>query len=156
MSIASAVADVLNFRWNQMSRRDARTMMWAEACGLIDRAERLQQQFFRLAGGAEAVACWEPPVDIVAQGNEVCITVALPGVAPEHVQLQIVGDALYVVAARAAPLDAAVTGVYRLEIPHGRFERRIALPAGHYEVLEHVCINGCLQLRLVRRSVVPR
>jgi HSP20 family protein len=134
-----------------MTRRDARTWMWSEACGLIEQAERLQRQFFRFAGSSEATASWEPPVDIVAQGNEVCVTVALPGVAPEHVQLQIVGDALYVVAARAAPLGGAVTGVFRLEIPHGRFERRIPLPPGHYEVLERGCAHGCLQLRLVRR-----
>jgi HSP20 family protein len=124
--------------------------MWAEACGLIERAERLQRQFFRYAGDNETAASWEPPVDVVARGDEVSVTVALPGVAPEHVQLQIVGDALYVVAARAVPLTA-VTGIYRLEIPHGRFERRIPLPEGQYEVLERACVHGCLQLRLVRR-----
>jgi HSP20 family molecular chaperone IbpA len=134
----------------QMSPRDARTWMWAEACGLIERAEQLQRQFFRYAGDAETAASWEPPVDVVVRGDEVSVTVALPGVAPEHVQLQIVGDALYVVAARAVPL-AAVTGIYRLEIPHGRFERRIPLPEGQYEVLERACVHGCLQLRLVRR-----
>jgi HSP20 family molecular chaperone IbpA len=38
-----------------------------------------------------------------------------------------------------------------LEIPYGRFERRFALPAGHYELTERSYTNGCLVLRFIQR-----
>jgi len=38
--------------------------------------------------------------------------------------------------------------VHRLEIPHGRFERRVALPPGSYEVERKELVNGCLLLGL--------
>jgi HSP20 family molecular chaperone IbpA len=117
---------------------------------MLEQAQRLQRQFFRFGHAAHAQPRWEPPVDIVAFGSEIQITVALPGVAPEHVQVRIEGDALSVVALRIRPVNERTTQIHRLEIPYGRFERRIALPPGHYEVLEQGCSNGCLVLRLTR------
>jgi HSP20 family protein len=46
------------------------------------------------------------------------------------------------------PLRRNATALHRLEIPYGRFERRIALPGGRYELLERSYTNGCLVLRL--------
>jgi HSP20 family molecular chaperone IbpA len=40
--------------------------------------------------------------------------------------------------------------VRRLEIPYGRFERRIPLPPGQLEISAHEFTNGCLVLRLAR------
>ena len=73
------------------------------------------------------------------------------GVAPEHVKVRLDSGLLIVTALRQRPLQESATAVHRLEIPYGRFERRIALPAGHYELLEHACMNGCLFLRLEKR-----
>ena len=42
----------------------------------------------------------------------------------------------------------ALPGVDRLEIPYGRFEKRISLPAGNYKMTENVLMNGCLRLVL--------
>jgi hypothetical protein len=39
----------------------------------------------------------------------------------------------------------------RLEIPYGRFERRIELPPGHYEIEQRDLEYGCLRLILRRR-----
>jgi HSP20 family molecular chaperone IbpA len=38
-----------------------------------------------------------------------------------------------------------------MEIPYGRFERRIALPTGRYELTERSYTNGCLVLRFTQR-----
>ena len=62
-----------------MTRRNPGPWMWGEAVDLLEQAERLQRQFFRLAGGAEQ-ARWEPPVDVFADGDEILVEVALPGV----------------------------------------------------------------------------
>jgi HSP20 family protein len=68
--------------------------MWAEACEMLERAQRLQRQFFGLGRAVAAQPCWEPPVDIVSYERELRITVALPGVRPERVRVQIDGNRL--------------------------------------------------------------
>jgi HSP20 family protein len=133
-----------------MTSRNPTSWMWAEACEMLERAQRLQRQFFRFGHAFEAQARWEPPIDIVAYEPEVRVTVALPGVAPERVQVRIGEGALYVTAARVPPLGQETTAVHRLEIPYGRFERQIVLPAGRYEILEQGFQHGCLVLRLIK------
>jgi HSP20 family protein len=86
----------------------------------------------------------------VAYEPDVQVTVALPGVAPERVQVRVAGGALSISALRTPPLDQQTTAVHRLEIPYGRFERHIALPPGRYELLEQAFQNGCLVLRLTK------
>jgi hypothetical protein len=44
------------------------------------------------------------------------------------------------------PAEPAV--IRRLELPYGRFERRVALPGGRYELEGRQLVNGCLQLAL--------
>jgi HSP20 family protein len=122
--------------------------MWAEACELLEQAQRLQRQFFRFGEALESQPRWEPPVDIVAYGAEVQVTVALPGVAPEHIHVRAEGGLLVVGALRPLPVQRDATALHRLEIPYGRFERRIILPAGRYELMEQVYVNGCLVIRL--------
>ena len=133
-----------------MITRNPHSWMWAEACEMLEQAQRLQRQFFRFGQASQTQPRWEPPMDVVAYGSEVQVTVALPGVAPEHVQVRVDSGALSVIALRTQPVSADVTSIHRLEIPYGRFERQIALPTGRYELLEQVCRNGCLLLRLAR------
>jgi len=130
-----------------MTSRNPHSWMWAEACEMLERAQRLQRQFFGFGHSVQAQPRWEPPVDIVAYGSEIQVTVALPGVAPEHVQVRIQDGVIAVTAVRRLPMNRHTTGVHRLEIPYGRFERRIALPPGRYELLDQACANGCLVLR---------
>lgn len=133
-----------------MAMRNRQTWMWAEACEMLEQAQRLQRQFFRFGHAVEAQPRWEPPVDIVAREDDVEVTIALPGVAPEHVQVRVDHGELSVTALRPPPMDQYTRQIHRLEIPYGRFERRISLPGGRYELLEQACRNGCLVLRLER------
>ena len=123
--------------------------MWAEACELVDQAERLHRQYFRLGARSGQARGWEPPVDIVSTADEVRITVALPGVGPDRIEVRADCGVLIVAAERSPPLAAGAT-VHRWEIPYGRFERRVALPAGRYELREQRYQNGCLELRLLK------
>lgn len=134
-----------------MSTRNPHSWMWAEAFELLERAQRLQRQFFAFGHAVQSQPRWEPPVDIVACDLDVQVTVALPGVSPDRVQVHVKHGALFVTALRAPPLNAQTTAVHRLEIPYGRFERQIALPAGTYELMEQSFVNGCLVLRLTKR-----
>jgi HSP20 family protein len=133
-----------------MSSRDPRSWMWAEACELLDQAERLHRQFFRFGGNVEAQPRWEPPVDVVASASDLCVAVALPGVAPDRISVHVDANGLLITADRPSPVDRRTTAIHRLEIPYGRFERRVPLPPGRYELLEQSCQDGCLTLRLAR------
>ena len=132
-----------------MSRpTDPADWMWAEACELLERAERMQRRFFRLGSSACARATWEPPADVYEDGRELLIVVALPGVAAEHVQLAAEPGALVVRAERALPFAGSRLALRQLEIPYGSFERRIALPEGRYEAVSRELTRGCLIVRL--------
>jgi len=134
-----------------MAIRNPPSWMWAEACEMMERAQQLQRQFFRFGRTAASAPLWEPPIDILAYGNEVHVAVALPGVAADRIEVRADSGLLIINATRALPVTSRATAVHRLEIPYGRFERRIALPEGHYQLLEQAYTNGCLILRLAQR-----
>jgi hypothetical protein len=47
-----------------MRRTDAGDWMWAQACDMLEEAERMHRRFFRLAPATATQAAWEPPVDV--------------------------------------------------------------------------------------------
>jgi HSP20 family protein len=131
-----------------MRSRDPRIWMWAEACELLEEAERLHRQFFVPARGPAKGPSWEPPVDVLETEQELAIVAALPGVEPDHVKVVIDDGTLIVTGVRPMPGQSRATMIRRLEIPYGQFERRIELPAGHFEIGRSELSNGCLMLTL--------
>ncbi|MBV8422413.1 MAG: Hsp20/alpha crystallin family protein [Hyphomicrobiales bacterium] len=131
-----------------MTAADPRSWMWAEACAMIERAEQLHRQFFRPGLAPAAAANWEPPVDVFESERELTIVAALPGVEPQDIEVSIDRDALLIAGVRRLPTVARGTAIHRLEIPHGRFERRIRLPGAQWEVGRSSLVNGCLLLSL--------
>jgi HSP20 family molecular chaperone IbpA len=125
--------------------------MWAEACDLIDEADRLHRRFFRLGASRRDVPTWEPPVDVFEDDREILLVVAMPGVSAERVQVISEPGALVVRGVRPIPLAGSRHRVRQLEIPYGAFERRIPLPPGPLEVGAPELAQGCLYLRLRRR-----
>ena len=128
-------------------RHDADERMWAQACELIAEAERLHRQFFRLAK-VQNTPAWEPPADVFEDEREIAVLVAMPGVSAERVQVTHEAGALVVRGTRPLPFEGARGRIRQLEIPYGAFERRIALPAGNFEVGRPELAQGCLVLRL--------
>jgi HSP20 family protein len=122
--------------------------MWAQAVDFIAQAERMHRQFFRLASPAASRALWEPPADVFEDEHEVVVVVALPGVAAERVEIEAQPGAIVVRAERCQPFAGTRRAVRQLEIPYGWFERRVALPAGRFEVASHELSHGCLILRM--------
>lgn len=131
-----------------MAAGDPETWMWAEACEMLARAERLHRQFFQPVRPRTRLPAWEPPVDVVETDREVLILVALPGVDPDRAEVAIDGGALIVAGQRTLPAELRDALIHRLEIPLGRFERRIPLPAGRYETARRYAANGCLLVSL--------
>lgn len=130
-----------------MPIRDLENWMWAEACEILDRADRLHRQFFRPAVINVRQPTWTPPVDIYESAEEFQILVALPGVAPEHVQVAL-EDGRLIIDGRRRLSDDPELRIRRLEIPYGRFERHIELPGGLLEIGNREFVNGCLLISL--------
>jgi HSP20 family protein len=131
-----------------MRSRDPGAWMWAEACELLDRAERLRRQFFVPQGTQRRQPTWEPPVDLLETEQELSICVALPGVGKEHLEVMVDNGVLIVTGERPMPGRSRDTKIHRLELPYGRFERRIELPPGRYDVVRRELVDGCLTLGL--------
>jgi HSP20 family molecular chaperone IbpA len=124
--------------------------MWGEALSLLEQAERLQRQFFRMGSGPAQAHVWEPPVDVIETAEEVRVLVALPGVSANAVAVCAEPGAVVVSALRAFP-ECAGARIHRVEIPYGRFERRITLPL-HIELAGRSLADGVLSLVFHKRS----
>src|SRR6266545_4830369 len=109
-----------------MSAADPRSWMWAEACAMIERAEQLHRRFFQPGLAPAAAVNWEPPVDVFA----------------------IQQGVLRVAGVRQLPACVHGAAIHRMELPHGRFERRIRLPGERWQVDRSALVNGCLVLSL--------
>lgn len=128
--------------------RDPKNQMFAEACALLKQAEQLHRQFFEPSHGARA-ACWEPPVDVFETEAELTIIAALPGVAPDAVRAELEGATLIITGARPLPTAGRRANIVRLEIPYGRFERRITL-SSRLRLAARELQNGCLILTFTK------
>ena len=131
-----------------MSSRNSTDWMWAQACALIDEAEQMHRQFFRLGVSERPQAVWEPPVDVFETDSDVIVVIALPGVAADAVEVTMEPGALLVRAEARFPFAPGRHVVRRLEIPYGYFERRIPLQIAGLEAGTRESANGCLVLRL--------
>jgi len=132
--------------------RNPTDWMWAHACELIEEAERMHRQFFRLASSERAPALGEPPINVFEDEREIVIVVAMPGVPASRVEVATEGGTLVVRA--DSPLAFATSGhqIRQLEIPYGPFERRLLLPLDELEAGTHELTNGCLVLRLRKKG----
>jgi HSP20 family protein len=135
-----------------MATRDPINWMLSDAFETLARAERLHQQFLKLRPwvGADEPS-WEPPIDVLETDREVLILIALPGVDPDEVEAMIEGDMLVISGRRVLPAELRNARIHRLELPQGRFERRIALPLGRYTI-SRFATYGCVGLRLAKAA----
>jgi HSP20 family molecular chaperone IbpA len=125
--------------------------MWFEAVDRLSRAQRLHQQFFTLSqhmGGPS----WQPPVDVLETEDEVLIIFALPGVDPDTVDAAIENGVLTVSGRRTLPEELRTAIIHQLELPQGRFARRVPLPPCGFDTIKRLAVNGCLLISLQKVS----
>jgi HSP20 family protein len=135
-----------------MARDAARDWMWSEACDMLARAERMHRELFRPTGMQARQLHWEPPVDILETDLEVLALVALPGVNPDNVEAVIEDGELVIAGTRTYPPALRTAIIHRLELPQGRFYRRLRLPAGRYSGVRRAVVDGCLVITLQKVS----
>lgn len=133
-----------------MTRGDPRDWMWSEALQMLAQAERLHQQVFKPQTAGRLRPSWEPPVDVLETDHEVLILAALPGVDVQKVEAVIENGTLILSGERTVPAELRTAKIHRLELPQGRFERRIALPPGLYGDVRRFEVNGCLAVTLAK------
>ncbi len=135
-----------------MAIRNPRAVLFRDVFDLWERADQLQRQFFHPGALAGERPSWQPPVDVFETREGILIVVALPGVPPERVRVAIEDGSVVVAGERALSPALRTATVHRLEIPYGRFERRIALPPGRYLLGAPEVVDGCLVVALRRTA----
>ncbi len=131
-----------------MPQLDARAWMLAEALDVLQSAERLQRSFFQLGTPSETPS-WAPPVDMYTHEGQLGLLIAMPGVPADGFDISLEPTAIVVRGERV--MGAAGHGrILRMEIPYGRFERRIELPLGMYRIAGVQLVLGCLRVHLER------
>ena len=136
-----------------MTSRDLSNLMWGEALSLLEQADRLHRQFCRPA--AALAPAWEPPVDVIETADAVLVHVALPGAVADSVLIELEPGAIAISARRLFPLDSSanqLARVHALEIPYGRFERRIGLPMQTLTLTGRKLQDGCLTLTFSKKE----
>ena len=123
--------------------RSVAEIMWADAIKRLARADRLNRDFFQPVSTG-----WEPPVDLLETETDLIIVAALPGVASDDTELVVSRGEIAIVGIRRLPAFARPLRIHRMELPHGRFERRVALPPGEYELTRRDLQDGCLIVNL--------
>lgn len=126
-----------------MPKRQLEALMWADACAAMERAQRLYRQFFH-----HPASCWEAPIDVLESEAALIILIALPGVEPDTITVTMSSGILIVKGERTLPRELQNAQIVRMEIPYGRFERRIELPPVPFRLSSRQLANGCLMLHL--------
>jgi HSP20 family protein len=123
--------------------RMGKDIMWLDALTVLARAERLHRDAFH-----PTAAGWEPPIDVLEMDDGLLVVVALPGVRPGEMEVVLEQESLSVRGVRRWPVRKQPVRVHRIELPHGRFERRLPLPPGAYQLAGQDHVDGCLLLTL--------
>lgn len=135
-----------------MHRPDMLEMMWLQAMEMLEKVERLNRLLFLIQRSRSRLPAWEPPIDIVEAFDELRISAVVPGISLEMIEVTLEGGMLRIAGERPPPLSPGTIRIHRLEIPYGRFERRIHLPPGRYELIESTYQRGCLELCFRKRN----
>ena len=128
---------------------DPKHWMWERARTILDEAERIERELLRVR--PLTTPTWAPAVDVLETATEIWVLVAVPGVKIDEIEVALDGARLIVTGIRSVPPGLRNATVHRLEIPRGRFERRVDLPPGSYEIAQREAVQGCLALNLRRR-----
>ena len=74
--------------------------------------------------------------------------VGLLGVHADQLETIIDDGDLVVAGTRQLPSVLRTAAIHRLELPQGRFERRIRLQAGRYQGVRRALVDGCALITL--------
>lgn len=98
---------------------------------------------------ASSPARWTPAMDLHETDDAFVLSADLPGVSPDDVTIDVVGDELSISGSRAASRSTQHDGAVRTERAFGSFQRRLTLPEGvDAERIEASFERGVLEVRI--------
>ena len=105
-----------------------RIMLWGDQLPdirlLDDRFDRLVERAF----GRERQAPWMPAMDVYETDEKVVVTVELPGIAAEDVEVPVEDSTLNVSGTREFASEVTEESYHRIERRYGSFSRAVSLP----------------------------
>ncbi|MDD1757324.1 MAG: Hsp20/alpha crystallin family protein [Methanotrichaceae archaeon] len=98
-----------------------------------------------------------PSADVKETDEAIVVTMEVPGVSKDNVDVEIIGDELSVSAKRSAEPEAKDETVYRSERNYDTFERVIRLPDDiKSEETKAILCNGVLEITLPKVAVISK
>lgn len=109
-------------------------------------------------GGRETIATWMPPIELYTEKDRIHARVALPGVKPEDVNVQVQQNRLTISGERKQEKEIKDEQYLQSELSYGRFERSITLPEGvNADKVEASFHDGVLDITLpLAEKALPR
>jgi HSP20 family protein len=105
-----------------------RIMLWGDPLPdirlLDDRFDRLIERAF----GRERQAPWMPAMDVYETDEKVVVTVELPGIEPDGVEVSVEDSTLTVSGTREFNSEVTEESYHRIERRYGSFSRAVSLP----------------------------
>jgi len=97
--------------------------------------------------GAPMERTWMPAVEVCKTNGTYLVRAELPGVTPDHVKVEVAGDALVLEGDREFEHEEKEGGIYRTERQYGHFFRSIPLPEGaNVDQMKAKFENGLLEI----------
>lgn len=126
--------------------RMTRWTPWTELAGMHRDLDSLFSRVFGDTVRSQSDDAFTPAADLRRDGDTWKVSLALPGISPDHVDIDIIGRTLRV---RGERLAEETTEPVISEITYGRFEREFTLPeeidAQHVQAIYR---HGMLELVL--------
>jgi len=118
-----------------------------------EQMDRLMEKLVEISGNPRAGNPWSPPVSLWEGKSEVVVTLDIPGVPREAVQVTVSQGLLEVAGSRPVrpPEEGPRFQLRHIEYIHGTFRRTIPLPLGaRTDGLEARVKDGVLEIRVPR------
>jgi len=123
---------------DEMAQMDPMSPILAQALGL---------QAQRQGSGRATTTAWAPALDISERKDAYLVTVELPGVETDDLQITLEDGLLTIQGERHFAHDSSEQQFHRVERRYGAFRRSITLPAQvQAEQIEATFENGVLQI----------
>jgi HSP20 family protein len=104
-----------------------------------------------------AASAWIPRADVHETGAALIVTLEIPGVEREDIDIVVEGPYLSITGRRPEPSPGSCVRWHQMEIAHGRFERVIALPEeADPERITATYREGFLEITIPRGDPGPR
>ena len=127
----------------------------------LEEMERMQKRMSELMAEVETRedqgSKIRPLADVQETDGEIIVTMDLPGIDKQNVDITISDDELSVVAERKTETDIAEKNYHKRERTYKKFERTVSLPAGvKMEEAKARLAEGVLQIAIPKEVVTTR